>query len=52
MHTMGEATYARPEHADSFFTNCLFVGANLRAAVNRGSAAYVPIFLGQIPRLC
>jgi acyl-CoA hydrolase len=33
MRTMGEATYARPEHADSFFTNCLFVGANLRAAV-------------------
>src|SRR5687768_17634189 len=33
LHTEGDAPYTRPEHRESFTTNCLFIGANVRAAV-------------------
>ncbi len=51
IHTEGEAAYARPEMAQSFYTNAFFVGANIRAAVDEGVADYVPIFLSEISGL-
>lgn len=51
LHTEGLAPYAAPEHGQSFRTNTLFVGENLRAAVNTGCADYVPIFLSEVPNL-
>jgi acetyl-CoA hydrolase len=49
--TLGEAPYDHPEHRAAFRANALFVGHNLREAVNAGRADYTPIFLGEIPRL-
>ena len=51
IHTEGEAAYAKPECADSFHTNALFVGANMREAVGEGVADYVPVFLSEVPGL-
>ncbi len=51
IHTEGEATYARPEMSQSFYTNAFFVGANVRAAVDEGVADYVPVFLSEISGL-
>jgi 4-hydroxybutyrate CoA-transferase len=51
LHTEGEAPYARPEYRESFHTKCLFIGANLRAAVAEGRADYIPVFLSEVPAL-
>ena len=51
MHTEGEAPYANPEYADIFHTNCFFIGANIRKAVQEGRAQYIPVFLSEIPAL-
>lgn len=51
LHTEGEAPYAKPVYSDTFKTNALFVGANVRKAVNSGSADYLPIFLSEVPGL-
>ena len=51
IHTEGEALYARPEFAQSFHANALFVGANMREAVGEGVADYVPVFLSEVPGL-
>lgn len=51
LHTEGAAPYAAPGMEDSFSVNSLFVGANVREAVNAGRADYVPIFLSEIPAL-
>ena len=51
LHTEGEAPYAKAGLSESFRTNCLFIGANLRAAVNAGRADYTPIFLSEVPKL-
>ncbi len=51
LHTEGPAPYAAPEVAGSFHVNALFVGKNVRDAVARGQADYVPIFLSEVPRL-
>ena len=34
-----------------FRANALFIGGNVRAAVNEGRADYTPIFLSEIPHL-
>lgn len=49
IHTEWEATYALPQHAHAFEINCFFVGANIRKAINDGSASYIPMFLSEIP---
>mgnify|MGYP000089840901 CR=1 FL=1 len=49
--TMGKAAYASKQYADSFKVHALFIGANIRQAVNEGRADYTPIFLSEIPRL-
>jgi len=51
IHTVGDAPYASPELKDHVRHRALFIGANVRAAVNDGRADYVPIFLSDIPAL-
>ena len=51
LHTEGDAPYTRPEYRQSFTTNCLFIGANVRAAVASGEADYIPVFLSEVPAL-
>jgi acyl-CoA hydrolase/GNAT superfamily N-acetyltransferase len=51
MLTVGIAPYADPQYADSFRHNAFFIGPNVREAVNRGDADYIPIFLHEIPML-
>jgi acyl-CoA hydrolase len=49
--TMGTAEYARPEFEGHFRHNALFIGANVRRAVQEGRADYTPIFLHEIEAL-
>ncbi|MDH4057147.1 MAG: 4-hydroxybutyrate CoA-transferase [Cyclobacteriaceae bacterium] len=49
--TLGEMELAKPEYADSFYFNSLFVSDNIRAAINEGRGDYIPIFLSEISRL-
>ncbi len=51
LHTEGPAPYAAPELSDSFRVNALFVGANVREAINTGESSYVPVFLSETPNL-
>lgn len=51
LHTEGPAPYAKAEVADSFHTNALFVGANMRTAIEEGVADYIPVFLSEVPGL-
>lgn len=51
LHTEGDAPYVRPELSKSFHTNALFIGANVRKAVESGEADYVPAFLSEVPAL-
>ena len=51
LHTEGEAPYADAKYASSFRTKALFVGANVRKAVEEGQADYIPVFLSEIPSL-
>ncbi|MCK4547961.1 MAG: acetyl-CoA hydrolase/transferase family protein [Candidatus Eisenbacteria sp.] len=47
----GEDPLSTPEMEGHFRHNSLFVGPADRKAVNEGRADYVPVFLGEIPRL-
>jgi acetyl-CoA hydrolase len=49
--TFAEAPYAAPELRDSFRVNALFIGANVRPAVQAGYADFTPVFLSEIPGL-
>ena len=49
--TMGTSPYCAPEMAEHFRHNALFVGGNVREAVNDGRADYTPIFLGEVEAL-
>ena len=49
--TMGTSPYCAPEMAQSFRHNALFVGGNVRQAVNEGRADYTPIFLSEVEAL-
>jgi 4-hydroxybutyrate CoA-transferase len=51
LHTEGAAPYAAPGMERSFRVNALFVGANVRAAVQEGRADYLPVFLSEVPQL-
>src|SRR5262245_34216173 len=51
LHTLGPAPYAAPALAASFRHRALFVGANVRPAVQAGRADFVPVFLSDIPAL-
>lgn len=47
----GEAPYADPKYQKSFRHNALFIGKNMRAAVQSGRADFTPVFLSEIPNL-
>ena len=49
--TLGQARYAQPEYQASFAVNALFIGPNVREAVNAGRVSYTPAFLSEIPAL-
>jgi acyl-CoA hydrolase len=49
--TMGRADYIKPEFEGHFRHNAMFIGGNVREAVNDGRADYTPIFLGEIEQL-
>ena len=51
LHTEGPAPYAAPELRDSFRVNALFVGANVRDAINSGESSYIPVFLSETSNL-
>lgn len=51
MMTLGEATYTRPEFIGHFRHNGLFLGSNVRDAVQAGRADYTPVFLSEIEDL-
>src|ERR1700674_3949981 len=51
MMTMGGAPYVAPEMAGHFRHNAVFIGANVRDAINEGRADYTPIYLSEIDEL-
>ena len=51
MVAMGHGEYAKPEYAESFYHNSLFVGASTRDAVANGRGDYTPVFFHEIPGL-
>jgi acyl-CoA hydrolase len=51
MATFGVAEYIRPEYEGHFRHNALFIGGNVRQAVQEGRADYTPIFLSEIESL-
>lgn len=48
IHTEGEALYAEEPYINSFKINTLFVGSNVRPAINTYKGDYIPIFLSEI----
>ncbi len=51
LHTNGPAPHVDPAMNGLIRHNALFVGANVRAAVNEGRADYTPVFLSEVPYL-
>ncbi|MDM8521452.1 acetyl-CoA hydrolase/transferase C-terminal domain-containing protein [Anaerolineales bacterium HSG6] len=51
LHTEGPAPYVEQEYKGSFRVNALFVGPNVRQAINDGRGDYIPVFLSEIPNL-
>lgn len=49
--TLGRADYIAPEMAGHFRHNAMFIGGNVREAVNDGRADYTPILLSEIEQL-
>jgi acyl-CoA hydrolase len=49
--TLGNADYVKPEMAPHFRHNAMFIGGNVREAVNAGRADYTPIMLGEVEAL-
>jgi len=49
--TMGKSEYCKPEYAENFRFNSLFVGAPVRPAVADGRADFTPVFFHEVPEL-
>jgi 4-hydroxybutyrate CoA-transferase len=49
--TFAEAPYVEPQFQESIRVNALFIGANVRQAVQAGLADFTPVFLSEIPGL-
>jgi len=49
--TAGHAAYSDPGMEQSFRVNALFIGQNVRNAVQSGRADFTPVMLHEIPRL-
>ena len=51
LHTSGAAPFVDAEHCGRFRSVSLFAGPPVRAAIDRGDADFIPIFLSDIPAL-
>jgi 4-hydroxybutyrate CoA-transferase len=51
LHVEGPGPHLAPEMRGHFYHEALFIGPNARAAVNEGRAAYIPVFLHDVPDL-
>jgi 4-hydroxybutyrate CoA-transferase len=51
MLTLGCADYVKPEMAGHFRHNAMFIGGNVREAINDGRADYTPVYLSEIEEL-
>jgi acyl-CoA hydrolase len=51
LHTGGPAPFADPECRGRMLSVSLFAGSPVRAAIERGDADFVPVFLSDIPSL-
>jgi 4-hydroxybutyrate CoA-transferase len=51
MMTAGPAPYVAPDMAGHFRHNAMFIGSNVREAINDGRADYTPIYLSEIEEL-
>lgn len=51
LHTLGIPKYTDPKFRGHFKTSALFVGSNMRSAIETGMADYIPCFLSEIPML-
>src|SRR6516165_1118410 len=51
MMTMGGAPYVAPGMAGHFRHNAVFIGSNVREAINDGRADYTPVYLSEIEEL-
>ncbi len=49
--TTGRADYIAPQMEGHFRHNAMFIGGNVREAVNEGRADYTPVFLSQVEDL-
>jgi 4-hydroxybutyrate CoA-transferase len=49
--TTGRADYIAPEMEGHFRHNAMFIGGNVRQAVNEGRADYTPVFLSEVEDL-
>src|SRR5690348_8841341 len=49
--TAGTSAWVTPEASSAFRDNSLFIGPNVRTAVQQGRADFTPVFLSEIPRL-
>ena len=49
--TPGRADYVAPEMAGHFRHNAMFIGPNVREAVNEGRADYTPVYLSEVEAL-
>jgi acetyl-CoA hydrolase len=49
--TFADAPYVAPEYEGIFRHNALFIGPNVRGAVQAGRADFTPVFLSEIPAL-
>jgi acyl-CoA hydrolase len=51
LHTEGIAPYAKDRCKNAFEIKALFVGENIRQAIQTGPSSYIPVFLGEAPKL-
>ena len=49
--TVGRADYIAPQMEGHFRHNAMFIGDNVRQAINEGRADYTPVFLSQVEDL-
>src|ERR1700739_577357 len=49
--TLGNADYVKPDMEGHFRHNAIFIGGNVRKAVNDGRADYTPVYLSEVEQL-
>jgi len=49
--TFADAPYVEPQYQEALRVNALFIGSNVRSAVQEGRADFTPVFLSEIPQL-